>query len=114
MMIVCPDYGESTERHGTYFVEPGHLVGFGVRLDVALKVHVVALFYVVRIQIGSHFKCHRGRICGRHEQEELESRVVFHNSAVSIVAIYINFPPQRRPLPFSYSSCSNNNEDIVN
>lgn len=43
---------------GTYVVEPGHLVRFGIRVNVALEVHVVALFNVVCIQIGSHLQCH--------------------------------------------------------
>lgn len=40
-------------RNRTHIVEPRHLVRFGIRIDVTLEVDVVALFDVVRIQIGA-------------------------------------------------------------
>lgn len=47
----------------TYVVEPGHLVRLGIRVDVALEVHVVALLNVVGIQIGSHLQTDCGGVC---------------------------------------------------
>lgn len=47
----------------TYVVEPGHLVGLRIRVDVALEVDIVALLDVVRVQGGAQFQSHRGNIC---------------------------------------------------
>lgn len=46
----------------TYVMEPGHLVGLGIRLDVTLEVDVVALLNLIGIQGGSHLQTDHGRI----------------------------------------------------
>lgn len=43
-------------------MEPGHLVGLGIRLDVTLEVDVVALLNLIGIQGGSHLQTDNGRI----------------------------------------------------
>lgn len=58
----------------TYVMVPGHLVGLGIRLDVALEVDVVALFNLIGIQGGSHLQTDHGRILtgGVEEREEFD------------------------------------------
>jgi hypothetical protein len=46
----------------THVMKPRDLVFLGVRLDVALKIHVVAFFDVFGIQSAAQVKDHLGRI----------------------------------------------------
>lgn len=47
----------------TYIVVPGHFVGLRVRVDVALKVDIITLLDVVRVQRGAHLQRHHWIIC---------------------------------------------------
>lgn len=49
----------------TYVVEPGHLVGLGVRQDEALEVDVGALLDVVGVERGAHLEGDDGHVCER-------------------------------------------------
>ena len=50
---------------------PGHLVGLGIGLDVALEVDVVSLLNGIRIQFGAHSQADHGRIYKRRGEDQV-------------------------------------------
>lgn len=77
----------------TYIVEPSHFIGLWVCLDMAFKIDIVALFYVVRIQIGSHLQSHNRLVC------ELEkwNRVSFNSALLLLIVPVLALTMDHQP-----------------